>query len=68
MFNSLIIKNYGGEPEKVKARELLLDYCVKEQKSAAEYAELLNEQNLDFYSMVILPFKRLTGNMIVIAT
>lgn len=68
LFNSLIIKNYGGEPEKVKARELLLDYCVKEQKSAAEYAELLNEQNLDFYSMVILPFKRLTGNMIVIAT
>lgn len=68
LFNNLIIKGYGEEPEKVKARELLLDYCIKEQKSAAEYAQMLNEQSIDFYTVAILPFKSLTGKTITTAT
>lgn len=69
LFDSLITTVYSNlEPEKLKAQNLLLDYCSENGFSAKQYKQLLTTHDLDFFYAVISKFKKLTGLMLVHAT
>lgn len=69
LFDSLITTVYSNiKPEKLKAQELLLDYCSENGFSAKQYKQLLTTHDLDFFYAVISKFKKLTGLMLVHAT
>lgn len=66
LFNTLIKKDYMGNmtPEAVKARELILKCCVDENKSAAEYQQILTNNSYNFFFDVIEKFHKITGYQI----
>lgn len=66
LFNALIKKDYIGNmtPEVIKARELILKCCVDENKSAAEYQQILTNNSYNFFFDVIEKFRKITGYQI----
>lgn len=65
-FNSLIsIVNGNIPPEILAKKELILQYCVKHNLSAATYQDIIDSKNMNFFQDVILRFRDETGLMAV---
>ena len=61
-FNGLIsIVNKNVPPEILAKKELILQYCVKHNLSAATYQDIIDSKNMNFFQDVILRFKDETG-------
>lgn len=65
-FNSLISIVSGSiDPKILAKKELILQYCVKHNLSAATYQDIIESKNMNFFQDVILRFKDETGLMAV---
>lgn len=66
LFDTLIEQNYIDKmtPAAIKARELILECCVREGYSASEYQEMLTKRKYNFFNDVIVKFRELTGYQI----
>ena len=61
-FNGLIsIVNKNVPPEILAKKELILQYCVKHNLSAATYQDIIDSKYMNFFQDVILRFKDETG-------
>lgn len=69
LLNALVTQVYSNVTEdQVSATAVLLQYCVDENKSAAEYQTLLKDNNLDFFGNVVLRFKEITNLSLALGT
>ena len=65
-FNALISIVYKDvEPAILAKKELILQYCIKHNLSAATYQDIIESKNMNFFQDVILRFKDETGLMAV---
>lgn len=69
LFNSLIGVTYQHlDPNMIKERSLLLNYCAENNLSAQDYLDLLTAHGLNFFSNVVKKFKEVTALQLVHAT
>lgn len=65
-FNGLISVVYKNiDPEILAKKELILQYCIKHNLSAATYQDIIDSKNMNFFQDVVLRFKNETGLMAV---
>lgn len=66
LFDILIGQDYIDKltPAAVKAQQLILQCCIKEGYTAAEYQEQLTKTKYNFFNDVIVKFRELTGYQI----
>ena len=65
LFNSLIGVT---DPNMIKERSLLLNYCAENNLSAQDYLDLLTAHGLNFFNNVVKKFKEVTALQLVHAT
>ena len=65
-FNGLISVVYKNiDPEILAKKELILQYCIKHNLSAATYQDIIDSKNMNFFQDVVLRFRSETGLMAV---
>lgn len=65
-FNGLISIVYGNIDSEILAKkELILQYCINHNLSAATYQDIIDSKNMNFFSDVIMRFRYETGLTVV---
>lgn len=69
LFNNLIKSYCANVPEeKIKARQLILEYCREADMSVNEYMLIVENADLDFFGSIIENFRNVTGYMVAPVT